>query len=236
MALPKVETPRHKLTLPSSGQTIEFRPYLVKEEKILMMALESNDNSLMLDAVKRVIESCTEGAINESNMTMFDLEYFFTSLRSKSVGETSEIQAACPKCGEYSDTTIDLTNIEVDVPKDKNYYIRKIDDNIKVRMEYPSVGQTLELIDDDKTDVDLAYDLVIASIREIYHDDEVYDTRDHSKEELSEFVDSLSSTQFEDIKSFVEDSPSVNIHYNHNCGSCGYNGDALLSGFSNFFG
>jgi len=155
--LPKVETLKHRLKLPSSGETIEYRPYLVKEEKILMLALESNDNSDMIDAVKRVIESCTNGTLNEKNMTMFDLEYFFTNLRAKSVGETSEINSSCPKCGEYSSVEVNLNDIEIDVPQNKDHYIRSIDDNIKVRMSYPSIGKTLPLIDENTSDVDLAY-------------------------------------------------------------------------------
>jgi len=236
MALPKVETLKHKLKLPSTGEQIEYRPYLVKEEKILMLALESEDNSDMIDAVKRVIESCTDGKLNEDNMTMFDLEYFFTSLRSKSVGETSEINSACPECGEFSNVTVDLNNVKVDVPQDKEHYIRSIDDNIKVRMSYPSIGKTLALIDNNKSDVDLAYELIVAAITEIYSGDEIYDTSDHSKQELMDFIDSLSSTQFEDIKKFVEDSPTVSVLYDHNCQSCGYHGENSLSGFANFFG
>jgi hypothetical protein len=234
--LPKVETLKHRLKLPSSGETIEYRPYLVKEEKILMLALESNDNSDMIDAVKRVIESCTNGTLNEKNMTMFDLEYFFTNLRSKSVGETSEIKSSCPECGEYSSVEVNLNDIEIDVPQNKDHYIRSIDDNIKVRMSYPSIGKTLELIDETKSDVDLAYELVVASILEIYNGDEVYDASNHSKQDLMDFIDSLSSTQFEDIKSFVEDSPTVTVSYHHNCQSCEYDGQNSLSGFANFFG
>jgi len=236
MALPKVETLKHKLKLPSTGEQVEYRPYLVKEEKILMLALESEDNSDMIDAVKQVIESCTDGKLNKDNMTMFDLEYFFTSLRSKSVGETSEINASCPECGEFSNVVVDLSNVEVNVPQDKDYYIRSIDNNIKVRMSYPSIGKTLGLMDENKSDVDLAYDLVAASIVEIYNGDEIHDVNDHSKEELMDFINSLSSTQFEDIKKFVEDSPTVSVLYDHNCHSCGYNGQNSLSGFANFFG
>lgn len=236
MALPKIETPTYRLTVPSSGETISYRPYLVKEEKILMLALESEDNNDMIDAVKQVIESCTDGQLNESNMTMFDLDYFFTNLRAKSVGETSDVLIPCPECDERSEFRLDLSNVTVDVETDPNYYIKSIDDSIKVRMKYPTVGETLSLIDKNSNDVDLAYDLILASIKEIYHDDEVYDAKEHSRKELTEFIESLSTPQFLEIKDFVENSPTAKLTYHHHCTSCGYQNEEVLDGLANFFG
>mgnify|MGYP006443939551 CR=1 FL=1 len=236
MALPKVQTPTFQLDLPSNGQKVTFRPYLVKEEKILMLALESDDNSSMIRAIKDVIESCTYNELNEKNITMFDLEYFFINLRAKSVGENSQVIVPCPSCGEQNTVDIDLSNVFVNVPSDKNYYIRKVNDEISVRMTYPTVEQTIALTDDSKSDIDLAYDVIFASIAEIYHNDEVYDANDHTHDELVEFIESLDSSQFENIKDFVEDMPSAMVTYQHMCPSCGYNEERVLDGLANFFG
>ena len=236
MPLPKVETPTYRLTVPSSGETISYRPYLVKEEKILMLALESDDNNEMIHAVKQVIESCTDGQLNESNMTMFDLEYFFTNLRAKSVGETSEVYIPCEECGEKSAVELDLSNVTVDVETDDKYYIKSVSDTIKVRMKYPTIGETLSLLDKNLNDVDLAYDLILASIAEIYHGDEIYDAKDHSRQELAEFIESLSTTQFLEIKDFVENSPTAKLSYHYHCTACGHQGDKTLDGLANFFG
>lgn len=236
MGLPKVDTPKFKLKVPSTGQNVEYRPYLVKEEKILMLALESDDNIDMINAVKQVIESCTEGALNENNITMFDLEYFFTNLRAKSVGEVSEVNIPCPQCGESSTVGVDLSTVKVDVPDDPKYFIRTINDKIKVRMRYPTIAETTALLDERKSDVDLAYDLVLTSMAEIYHGDEVYDANDHTREELVDFIESLDTNQFNDIKNFVEDSPTAQIEYHHRCKSCGYDDTRTLDGLANFFG
>lgn len=236
MALPKVETPKFKITIPSTGQKVEYRPYLVGEEKILMLALESDDSVDMINAAKQVIESCTEGVLNENNITMFDLEYFFTNLRAKSVGEVSEVRIPCPECGESSAVGVDLSTVTVDVPQDPQYFIRSINNEIKVRMKYPVIAETTALIDENKSDVDLAYDLVIASIAEIYNGDEVYDANDHTREEMVDFIESLDMSQFNDIKDFVEDSPTAKIEYRHHCRSCGYNDVRTLDGLANFFG
>lgn len=235
MPLPKIETPRYTLTVPSSGNTVQYRPYLVKEEKILMLALESEDDTDMIDAIKRVIESCTDGQLNDTNMTMFDLEFFFTNLRAKSVGESSTVIIPCPKCEKRSEITIDLSTVSVNVPQNDDYYLRSIDDQIKVRMRFPTISQTMNLIKSYKNDVDLAYNLILEAIAEIYYGDEVYDTNDYSRDELIEFIESLSTTQFNSIKNFIEDSPIATIRYHHHCTSCGEKSEETLDGLSNFF-
>ena len=236
MALPKVKTPTFELSLPSTNKKVTYRPYLVKEEKILMLALESEDNSDMIRAIKDVINSCTFGELDDSNITMFDLEYFFINLRAKSVGETSEVRIPCPSCETENTVEIDLSNVFVNVPSDKNYYVRKINDDIHVKMRYPTVAETVALTDSEKSDIDIAYDVIFSSIAEIYSGDEVYDANDHTHEELVDFIESLDSSQFESIKDFVEDMPSAMVTYQHRCPSCGYNEERVLDGLANFFG
>lgn len=236
MALPKVESPRFKLKLPSTGQSVEYRPYLVKEEKILMLALESDDSLDMINAVKQVIESCTFGVLNESNITMFDLEYFFTQLRAKSVGEVSEVSIPCPSCNTSNEIGIDLTSVNVDVPTDPKHFVRSINDEIKVKMKYPTVAESNKFLNESKSDIDLAYDLILASISEIYHSDEVYDATDHTNEELIDFIESLDTNQFNEVKDFVEEAPTVKVKYQHRCHSCGFNEERTIEGLANFFG
>jgi len=236
MALPKVESPKFELTVPSTGKKVTYRPYLVKEEKILMLALESDDQNDMIQSIRDVIESCTFGELDQNSITMFDLEYVFIKLREKSVGETSEVRIECPHCTKQNDVTIDLSKANVNVPKDKSHYVRKITDDIHIKMAYPSVQKTLEITSKEQSDIETAYDVIFASIREIYHSDEVYDISDHTDQELVEFIESLNSTQFESIKDFVESVPSAVIPYQYFCSSCGYQEERTIDGLANFFG
>ena len=235
MALPKVNTPTYELILPSTGQRVAYRPYLVKEEKIIMLAAESNDEKQMVRAVKDVIASCTNGEVDTNRITMFDLEYLFTQLRAKSVGESSDIKVKCSECGKSNDATVNLADITVDVPKGAyKGTVKKITEDISVLLRYPIVDTILES-SQGKSEVDTAFDLVASCIDTIYQGDEAFDVSEASRDEVIEFVESLSTQQFQNIYEFVDTMPSASLDVRFKCSHCGHDNDITVKGLVNFF-
>ena len=235
MALPKVNTPTYELTLPSTGERVAYRPYLVKEEKIIMLAAESNDEKQMVRAVKNVIASCTSGDVDTNKITMFDLEYLFTQLRAKSVGESSDIKVKCRECEKSNDVTVNLADITVDVPEASNKgTVKKITEDISVLLRYPIVDTILES-SQGKSEVDTAFDLIASCIDTIYQGDEAFDVSEASKAEVIEFVESLSTQQFQDIYEFVNTMPSACLDVQFKCAHCGHDNDITVKGLANFF-
>ena len=238
MPLPKLAVPTHKLTVPSSGKVVNFRPYLVKEEKILMMAMEADSELEMINAVKNVIESCTEGELTEKDITLFDLEYFFTHLRAKSVGEHSRVNLTCKECGHKHEASIDLTQSRViGLPEKESDYIKTINEEVKVKLRFPTIDRVLSMLakSENMSDIDLAYTVIMDSIDEIYYGDEIYDAKQQSAKELQEFVESMNTKQFTTIRDFVEDGPTVSIEHEFKCEKCGHENNYLLKGIMNFF-
>lgn len=236
MALPKLDVPRYETKLPSTGKKLVYRPYLVKEEKVLMIAMESNDQGQMIRAVKDIINSCTDGMIDSNQMTMFDLEYMFTQLRAKSVGETTKVSIACKSCEHMNEVDINLSNAKVSNVNDSSKKIQ-LTDKVSVLMKYPTVNDVQSLqSEEQKSEIDLIFDLIIASIDSIYSGEEIFDAKDQSKKEMADFVDSLNSEQFNKIRSFIENTPAVNITAQFDCVKCNAHNETELKGLSNFFG
>lgn len=236
MALPKIESPKHELKIPSTGNTVTYRPYLVKEEKILMMAMESDNTTQMMNAVKDVIRACTEDSVDVNTLAMFDIEYIFTQLRAKSVGETSTISVSCKECDAKNDVDVDLQNVYVDVPETDTSTI-KLTDSISVKLKYPSVDQMLKAqADDKKSNVDRIFSLILACIDSIYTADEIFDASEQSESELKEFIESLNTKQFNQISEFIESIPSASIDVSFTCTSCGTENQFDVKGLGNFFG
>lgn len=247
MSLPKLTTSTHRLKLPSTGKVFNFRPYLVKEEKILMMAMESESEIEMINAVKNVITSCTNGELTGSQMTMFDLEYFFTQLRAKSVGEQTKVYLPCKNCEHKQKVGIDISKANViNVPPKASDYIKTIIDpqdskngeSVKIKLGYPKIDSLIEILEHSKdlSPIDLSYEFIVSSIEEIYFGDEIYDAREQSKKELMEFVESMNSKQFLEIRKFIEDGPVVVIDHDFKCEKCGHENAYRLKGLTNFFG
>lgn len=234
MALPKLDVPRYETKLPSTGKKLIYRPYLVKEEKVLMIAMESNDQGQMIRAVKDIITSCTDGMVNADEMTMFDLEYMFTQLRAKSVGETTKVSIPCKHCNHKNEVDINLSNVKVNDVKDNSKKI-KLTDSVSVLLKYPTVSEVQGMQGTNKSEIDIIFDLIIASIDSIYAGQEVFDAKEQSKKEMTDFVDSLNSEQFNKIKSFIENMPSVSISASFDCESCNTHNENELRGLNNFF-
>ena len=227
MALPKLnETPKYSLTVPSTGQELRYRPYLVKEEKILLMASSSEDPKQIMNAVHDTIAACVEG-IDVRNLTTFDLEYIFIQLRSKSTGETSEILVKCPHCESQQKVTIPLNEIEV-TETTANPVI-KISDKVTVVMKYPSYQDVPSDTDD------VGFTLIAASIKEVIHGDEKVDIDDEPIESVIAFLESMTNDQFQLIAKFFEDAPAVKYNLELICQKCTTASDIEIKGMQSFF-
>ena len=235
MALPKLDAPRYEMKLPSTNQKLVYRPYLVKEEKILMLAMESQDDRQMIRAVKDVITACTDGAIDADKMTMFDMEYMFTQLRSKSVGEKTTVGVKCTSCETKNDVEIDLGGVHVTVPNAKTRKV-ELTKTVGLVLKYPSIDEIMGAQASDASEVDKTFDVIIACIDSIYSNDEVFDSKEQTKKELKDFVESLSADQFNKIKAFVENMPSAKVAVSFDCSKCATHNEFDVKGIANFFG
>ncbi len=234
MALPKLNTARYETTVPSTGRTVEYRPYLVKEEKILMIALESQDQKAVLRAVKDVIESCVFDKINVNNLAIFDVESLFISLRSKSVGEGVEVNVKCEKCDGENQHKIDLEEIAIPEIGNQEKNIMLTDD-VGVTMRYPSFKDMEGLGDDDMQSVKGVMELITNCVDSVYDKESVYKGSDQSKKEMTEFVENLNSDQFQKLSDWFEGMPSVTHTIEFDCISCKEPNKQTLRGLQSFF-
>jgi len=234
MALPKLDAPRYEMTVPSTQEKVVYRPYLVKEEKILMMALESQDEKQMIRAIKDVIAGCTENAIKVNNLTMFDIEYVFTQLRSKSAGEGAKVSLPCDKCETRNDVVIDLS--QVVVPKiDKKKMLIEITDDYTLQMRYPSVDAVLGIQTSSSSNIDKVFELIAECADSLHTSDEIFNMKEQTKEEVKEFIESLNTEQFNKVRAFIEDMPSATVNAKFKCSDCGEHNDIEVKGLANFF-
>ena len=238
MPLPKIATPTYELELPSTGQSIKYRPFLVKEEKVLVIALESEDNKQITTAIKAVLKSCilTKGVKVESLPT-FDIEYLFLNIRGKSVGEELEVNVICPDDGE---TTVPVViNLdEIEVQKDENHSNKiKIDDSIMMELKYPSLDQFIKNNFDfnDKNAMDQSFELIASCIDKVYTEDEVWATADCTKKEVKEFLESMNSQQFKEIEAFFESMPKLSHTINVTNPNTKVESEETLEGLATFF-
>ena len=212
MPLPKIATPVYELELPSTGQTIEYRPFLVKEEKVLVIALESEDTKQITSAIKNVIKNCirTKG-VKVEDLPTFDIEYLFLNIRGKSVGEEIEVNVTCPDDGVTQvPITINLDDIQVQKNEEHSNRI-KVDDNIMMEMKYPSLDQFIKNNFDfnEKNAMDQSFDLIATCIDKVFTEEEVWAVEDCSKKEIVEFLEQMNSSQFKEIEKFFETMPKL---------------------------
>ena len=213
MPLPKITTAEYELKLPSSGKTIKYRPFLVKEEKILILSLESQDNKQITNAVKQVLKECviTKG-VKIDQLPSFDIEYLFLNVRGKSVGETIDLLVTCGDDGETEvPVTISIDEITISRSDDHSPDV-ELSDGYTVKMKYPSLSQFVdsnfgEL--EGKDVVDKSFDMVASSIDMVYNDEEMFSAAECTKKELKEWVESLTSAQFAKIEKFFETMPKL---------------------------
>jgi hypothetical protein len=210
MALPKLTTPTYELELPSTDEKVKYRPFLVKEEKILMMAMESKSSADITQAVKDIVNECTFNKIDISSMPMFDVEYIFLQIRSKSVGEVSKLKLLCPDDEKtYADVELDLNQVKVQVGDDHTNKIELGDDKGMI-MRYPTIDSFKESGIKNITATNML-EVISTCILQIYEEDgkKVYDPKDQTQKELTDFIEQLSTKQFKDVQKFFETMPKL---------------------------
>ena len=248
MALPKVNTPTYELTVPSTGEKVSYRPFLVKEEKTLLMAMESGDNTSMTKAMQDIISSCTEGAVKVKNLAPFDIEYFFLQLRGRSVGEIITVRAPRPSnftscCEEATEEdvcefNINIDDISVDTSKITSPEI-EITDDIGMKMKFPQVETVQKYstgIEGEDIKSENVFKLIIECIDYIWDGEEIFKAKDSTKKELTEFLDSLSTGQFQKVREFFESMPRLSHDVDWTCPKCEKSKTLTLTGIDSFFG
>ncbi len=238
MGLPKISTPIYELEIPSLKKKIRYRPFLVKEEKILIIALESEDSKQIANAVKNVISNCIlSKGVKVEDLATFDIEYLFLNIRGKSVGETVDVLITCPD-DEMTQVpmsiNLDEINVEVDPKHSRDI---KLDDTLTLRMRYPSMTEFIKNNFDsgDGVSVDDTFDLIISCIDQIYSEEESWTASDSTKKELLEFVEQLSSKQFKEVEKFFETMPKLSHTIKIKNPKTGVESEVVLEGLSAFF-
>ena len=237
MPLPTIATPTFELELPSTGKTVEYRPFLVKEEKVLLYALESENQKQITNAVKTVIKNCvkTKGVKIETLPT-FDIEYLFLNIRAKSVGEEIELNLICPDDGETEvPVTINVDDINVRKNPDHDKQI-KLDDNIMIEMKYPSLNEFVkENFDSENLDPEKSFELIASCVDKIYTEEEVWETANCTKKELMDFVEQMNTKQFKEIEAFFQSMPKLSHTMNVKNPKTKKNNEIVLEGLASFF-
>ena len=241
MALPKLNVlPNFELTIPSNGKKVRYRPYLVKEEKMLLLAAESKDPKTILQAMTDTIKDCVDGDIDVDKLATFDIEYMFVQIRAKSVGEVIKLKLKCDNeidgevCGFENEVNFKVDSIAVDVPKvDK---IIKLTDDISVELKWPSYKDlsNTDLAEGEIT-TEAMFKLVAKSIAAVLTPEERFDLKDSTEKEIVDFIESLSSEQFGKISSFLGNIPKMKAQINYTCEKCGKQHEIKLEGAADFF-
>ena len=237
MALPVIETPTYELTLPSQDTKVSFRPFLVKEEKLMLIALESGEEKQIHEATKKILAACTFDKINIEEVPTFDIEYMFLQIRAKSVGEISKFKVICPDDKKtYTDIEIDLTKVEVQVD-DAHTNKVIIDDTrqLGVVLKYPTLSM-MNKTDLKDADYDTAFDLMVGCVHEIFEGDKIYPGQDSTKEELKEFLEKLPQGAFDKIKTFFDTMPRLRHEQEVTNPKTGVKSTVTFSGLQDFFG
>ena len=239
MPLPKIATPSYELVIPSSKKKVKFRPFLVKEEKILILAMESQDNTQIASAVKDVISNCilTRG-IKVDKLSTFDIEYLFLNIRGKSIGEDVEVMVTCPDDGKTQvPTRIMLDDIKIQISDEHSQDI-KLDDEYTLRMKYPSLDEFIKNNFNASGDinVDDTFDLISSCIEQVYSEEESLAASDCTKKELSQFVEQLNSSQFKEIEKFFDTMPKLSHTVKVINPNTKQENEVVLEGLQSFFG
>jgi hypothetical protein len=244
--LPKVDVPLYEITLPLMKKKVKFRPFLVKEEKILLMAAESDDQNAVILAIKQIITNCLVTKIDVDDLPIMDFEYLFLHLRARSVGETIDLQYKCNndineggeerKCNHLVKLSFNALEIE---PELNSNEVNKIEltPKLGIVLKYPTFGSIDDLTEKKNVSAtELVLKTIISSIDYIYDDESLYYAKDTPKEELIDFVDSLTREQFSQIQNFFENIPKLKKKLDFNCGKCGYSDTIEIEGIQSFFG
>ena len=238
MPLPKIATPTYELELPSTGETVQYRPFLVKEEKLLVIALESDDTKQITTAIKSVIKNCilTKG-VKVEQLPTFDIEYLFLNIRGKSVGEDIEVNVICPD-DEETEVKVNINLDDIQVQKNDDHTDKiKLDDSIMMQMKYPSLEQFIKnnFEMSDKNAMDQSFELIATCIDKIFTEDEVWAAADCTKKVMTEFLEQMNSSQFKEIEKFFETMPKLSHTIKVKNPNTKKDSEVVLEGLASFF-
>lgn len=239
MPLPKISTPTYELNLPSTGKKVQYRPFLVREEKLLVLALESEDSKEITTAMKAVIKNCIQTrGIKVESLPTFDIEYLFLNIRGKSVGEEIEVNIICPD-DEVTTVPITLLIDDIKVQKSEEHDNKvKLDDSLIMEMKYPSLDQFIKNNFDfnEKNSIDQSFELITSCIDKIYNEEEVWSTADVTKKEMNDFLEQMNSKQFKQVEKFFETMPKLSHDIKVKNPNTGVESTVVLEGLASFFG
>ena len=208
MALPKLDTPIHTLVLPSTGQEIKYRPFLVKEQKLLMMAQESEEDDQMYHIMSNIVRACTFDKVDADTVPLFDIEYVFLKLRAKSVGETAKLRVMCPDDEKtYTELEVNLDNIDVQMTENHTNIV-ELSDKIKIIMKYPQL-KDMKMIGADLQGVEQVFSILKYCIHEVHDGEKVYNRVDVTEKDIEDFIESFSTTQLESVINFFDTMPKL---------------------------
>ena len=235
MALPQLNmTPKYEMVIPSTGNTVRFRPFLVKEEKILMLAAESGDQKQMANALADMVIACVQEDLNKDALTSTDVEYGFLKIRAKSVGETTDLKMTCEECGQETDVKVNLN--DVDVPQGGKLKEKiQLEKNLFIEVQQPTFSGVLNAVNEDEnlTTIDRIFDIISEAITNIVTENENINAKDVSKAELRDFLESMSGEQFAKLRAFVEQLPRLKKEIKYK-GKCGHDNVTTIEGIQAF--
>jgi len=238
MTLPKINVPEYSLVVPSTDEEIKFRPFLVKEEKLLLMAQETGDEQALYNAIKNLIKNCCFDKIETDNLPLFDIEYIFLQIRAKSVGEVAQIQVTCPDDEQtMAIVDVDLTKVQVQMGDDHNPRIQLTDD-IGLLMTYPNLATVLTVKDkesDETSGADAMFRMIQDCMYQIWQGEETFDAMDYSDKDKKDFLENLNHEQFEKIQQFFETMPQLKHEVEVTNSNTGVTSKVMLEGMNSFF-
>ena len=238
MPLPTIATPTYELELPSTGKKVKYRPFLVKEEKLLVLALETEDTKDISTAIKTVLKNCIQTrGVKVENLPTFDIEFLFLNIRGKSVGEEVEVNLIAPDDEETQvPVTISIDDIKIQKSKEHNSKV-KLDDTLMMEMKYPSLDQFIKSNFDftEEVSMDQSFDLIASCIDKIYNEEEVWSTADCTKKEVKDFLEQMNSMQFKEIEKFFETMPKLSHSVTFTNPKTKVESTVVLEGLSSFF-
>lgn len=234
MGLPiQQSAPVYNLTVPSTNKKVGYRPFLVKEEKALLLAEQSEDVDFMIETLKKIIADCTFNKLETDSLAVFDLEYILTKLRAKSIGEIVDLNVTCKNCKEASMVKLDISNLEVTKNPDHTNKIPLFDD-VGVVMKYPRID-ILHNLTKDEVESNVMFDAILECIDYIYDSVAIFHAKEQSKEELNIFLDNLTREQLDKIENFFQTMPKLEVQLDFTCPKCGHENSRKIEGIQNFF-
>ena len=233
--LPRMVTPKYDMIVPSTGKSITYRPYVVKEEKLLLIAMESKDDKQIENAVMSIIEECVESPIDINTLTNFDVEFIFVTLRAKSVGEGIELSPMCISCEETNMVKVDLDKVTVKNLEDQTDTMIKLTNDISVELKWPTMKDRHVDLVDENSETETIINMMSSTIGTIYSGEEIFVTADVPKKEVKEFVESLSNEQFNQIVDVMAKAPALSYEIKFDCKKCGESNSIEINGLADFF-